>query len=135
MKAVVLLLVIASVFPLRCSNSKQKVEQPPAIATAAAPSHIRLKNNSSFDFDNVRVVFPSQEEQFGSLARGEATPYRVIQRAYGYAYIEVSIKDVNYILQPADYSGEVPLGQGKFTYELRFDTAAKAIILNLVKDE
>lgn len=79
---------------------------------------IRVRNTGSVDFERVTLGFPSQTELYGSLARAETTPYRTIEKAYTYSYVEVMAGGQRYVLQPIDYVGETPLRGGSYTYEL-----------------
>ena len=36
-------------------------------------SNIRLKNDSDHDFENVKIIFPSREENFENIKKGEVT--------------------------------------------------------------
>ncbi len=144
MKVVALILVISSLFPFSCPNQKKALEQPPKTAlekmpkttVTDEPSYVRLQNASPFDFSGVRVVFPSQEERFERIEKGQASDYRLVKIAYRYAYIELlTSSGQKLVLQPMDYSGEPRLGKGHFTYVLNLSTDGKSLNLKLVRDE
>lgn len=85
---------------------------------------VRLRNESAIDFDRVVVQFPSQTEDYGAVASGEASDYRAVEMAYGYAYVEAHGRGGKYVLQPFDYVGEKLLRRGRYSY-----------VLDLVNDE
>ena len=98
-------------------------------------TRVRVKNDSGYDFQNVRVNFKGQVENYGPLSSGKASDYRRISLAYRYAYIEVVVAGGQYKLQPKDYVGETPLEAGWFTYKLNFDPAHKTVDLHLIKED
>ena len=53
---------------------------------------------------------------YGEIKGGETSCYRVYEKAYRYAYVNLYIDGEEYIIQPIDYVGEQPLGEGAFTY-------------------
>jgi len=94
--------------------------------TACGNPHIRLANRSAVALENVIVRFPSQTESYGTLPPNSATPYREIQQAYSYAYIEATVSGRKAVLQPIDYVGEKLLRGGKYTYALTVNEQAEA---------
>ncbi len=82
------------------------------------PVEINIQNNSAVVFDHVVVTFPSQTEDYGAVDSGGESPYRTVERAYRYAYIEAHAGDETHILQPIDYVGETLLETGRYTYAL-----------------
>lgn len=121
---------------LKNCSTKKELNQTPMIETNEMNKspRIRLKNASGHDFTNVRVVFPSQEENYGDLKKGQKSEYRTIREAFGYAYIELLISEKKFVLQPTDYTGEIPLGKGNFTYVLDANIKERALDLTLKKD-
>jgi hypothetical protein len=102
---------------------------PPADAV-----QIRVENGSLHPFDRVLVVFPSQQEEYGSVGLLGRTSYRVVSLAYRYAYVEVHIGERVLVLQPIDYVGEAPLQEGRYTYVLGVDDALQDLTLALRED-
>ena len=82
------------------------------------PVEINIQNNSAIAFDQVVVSFPSQREDYGAVDSGGESPYRTIEKAYRYAYIEAHAGDETHIVQPIDYVGETLLETGRYTYAL-----------------
>lgn len=80
--------------------------------------NVRVLNNSSFAFGRVRVVFPENEVDYGSLGAHRVSEYAPVETAYRYAYIEVEVGGDVLKIQPTDYVGESPLASGRYTYEL-----------------
>ncbi|WFB37576.1 hypothetical protein P3T73_07360 [Kiritimatiellota bacterium B12222] len=85
---------------------------------------IRIENRSDVELKGVIVQFPSQTENYGDILPGQATEYREIDKAYGYAYVEAWINGDEAVLQPEDYVGEKLLSGGNYTYVLRHNNEA-----------
>ena len=83
---------------------------------------IRVVNASPFAFDEVVVGFPSQNESYGALPVGGATPYRPVTAAYRYAYVRVRSGGKPVVQQPIDYVGETPLAPGRYSYVIEMIT-------------
>ena len=133
-KTISLFFIMSCFFLLNsCSNRTNSNES--LIPKTNEPSNIRLKNDSDHAFENVKVVFPSQEENFGNIESGEVTGYREVKIAYSYAYVEIFIENEKFVLQPIDYVGETTLGQGKFTYVLNVNLDERSVVLNLLEDK
>jgi hypothetical protein len=79
---------------------------------------IRIANHSSVPLENVRVRFPSQTEEYGTIPSQGVTEYRVIGRAYRYALIKATVSGEEVVIQPIDFVGEKELRAGKYTYVL-----------------
>ena len=106
MKQVILLLCVLMGL-VACSDEKDY-----------GPVNIRLSNVSDFDFENIVVNPYSEQENYGELASGEISGYREFNKAYSYAFVELTIDGETYTIQPIDYVGETPLAQGNYTYQL-----------------
>ena len=68
--------------------------------------NVRVANNSSFAFGRVKVVFPENEVDYGSLGAHRVSEYAPVETAYRYAYIEVELGGEVLKIQPIDYVGE-----------------------------
>jgi hypothetical protein len=79
---------------------------------------IRVLNASEHDFVAVIVGFRDASEDYGNLRAGDSSEYRVIPRAYRYAYVEASVEGNRFILQPIDDVGGSLLDEGSYTYVL-----------------
>jgi len=79
---------------------------------------IRLSNISPYDFKNIVVNTTTGNTDFGNLNSGQKTEYKVFERAYSYAFVELEIEGKTYTLQPIDYVGESTLENGNYTYQL-----------------
>lgn len=100
------------------------------VSPAAAPaSQVRIRNDTPFPFH--RVVVNGQP--YGAIAAGAASAYRTLPVAYRYASIELVAGTRLMRLIPEDYTGEQPLGRGRFTYALRI-AGSDQIALVLEKD-
>lgn len=67
---------------------------------------IRIYNDSDFSMENVRVAFPSQTEDFGTVPAQGATDYRRVKESYRLARVEAVVDGKPAIIQPFDYVGE-----------------------------
>lgn len=76
---------------------------------------IRIMNDSEYQFSKV-VVNTDAIFNYGDIMSQSTTAYQVHSQAYSYAYVETYILDSLYIIQPADFIGEIPLSPGKYTY-------------------
>lgn len=79
------------------------------------PSMIRVHNTSTYAYSELEVG----PYQIGDLAPDEYTEYLDFGTAYDYNYVRLTIDANEFVIQPVDYVGEEPLGEGFFTYELR----------------
>src|SRR6185503_9104993 len=82
-----------------CAGSVFHAQSRPDIA-------IRIANASSKTFDSVLVKFPEQEENYGRIRAGSASPYRTVTEAFRYAYVEIKLGKQVGIWQPIDFTGE-----------------------------
>ncbi|MCM4169677.1 hypothetical protein KCTC52924_02274 [Arenibacter antarcticus] len=92
---------------------------------------IRVKNESSFNFDKVQVGEAAMLHT--NIAPGNFSRYLEYKTAYNYAYINITVGDENYILQPIDFVGETPLPEGFYTYGLKISEEGE-VILNFMVD-
>ncbi len=99
------------------------------------PSDIRVRNLTTSSFHNVTVNTSGGEYNYGDVLPGTETEYHRFDIAYRQAHITLDIDTVQYELVPVDYTYEVPLGQGKFTYELSIaDTAKHKLAIHVIAD-
>lgn len=94
--------------------------------TGSNDIEIRISNQSKIAIENVRVGFPSQTENFGTIPPNGTTDYRVVKQAYRYARIEARVNGKRAVIQPFDYVGEKELKTGKYTYVLTINEKAKS---------
>jgi hypothetical protein len=80
--------------------------------------YIRLSNVSPYSYQDIRVSTTGDEVNFGDLETGQFTDYRIFEKAYRYAFVELQINGSTYTLQPIDYVGETPLENGRYTYQI-----------------
>lgn len=81
-------------------------------------TNIRIENISDFDFCNVVLDPGNKSTNYGFIERRATTCYRSFEIAYDYAYVKLFIGEKEFTIQPFDYFGEQPLGEGKFTYSI-----------------
>jgi len=103
----ILILVVIAVALFGCSNEDSNSEL-----------RVRLSNVSKFNFQNITVNTSTGNVNFGDLSPGKNTTYKIFEKAYRYAFIELQIDGKTYTLQPIDYVGETPLEKGNYTYEI-----------------
>lgn len=89
---------------------------------------------SDFTFTNVEVNTSEGIQNYGTVLAGQETVYKRFDRAYRQAQIELFIENEKYTFIPVAYTYEVPLGQGKFTYELSVDTSKKELSIHVTAD-
>ena len=92
--------------------------------TGSADPEIRVANRSNVPIEQVRIQFPSQTEEYGTIPPQGVTEYRVVKLAYRYARIEAKVRGEEVLLQPIDYVGEKQLRGGKYTYVLTVNEKA-----------
>lgn len=88
--------------------------KPPVIA-----SDVRIQNDTGMQLLDVHI----NGVPYGDLAIGELSKYQSLAPAYRYAEVELRMPNKKVHIRPDDYSGEVPLGEGKFTYKIQNQTA------------
>ncbi len=103
---------------LSCNKGKDNCVEHhlDACNTDVTKTNIRIKNNSAYDFCNVVLNPEGRYTNYGGIKGGETSCYRIYDKAYRYAYVNLYIDGEEYIIQPIDYVGEQPLGKGAFTY-------------------
>lgn len=104
------------------------------LSTSTGGPDIRVANRSQSNFSSVRVVFPSEEVNYGAVAAGAASEYESVEEAYRYAFIEVMIGEQRLVMQPIDYFGETLLGPGRYTYALGVAAGGEQLTLELETD-
>src|SRR6516164_4572640 len=116
----IMLIFLVQLFAGLACQSSASDEQDHTMTPRATPSKeavsIRLRNESSVDFDEVHVRFPSQNVNYGAVAKGKVSRYEAVRRAYRYAYVEARSGRDRFVLQPIDYTGEKELLAGQYTY-------------------
>lgn len=85
------------------------------------PTDIRIRNLSTYTFEDIFVDTSSGEREFGNLAPGAVSEYHRFDKAYRQALIVLKINGTEYTFTPVSYTFEVYLGRGKFSYEVWVD--------------
>lgn len=99
------------------------------------PTEIRLENGSEFALTDVTFSAGHAPLHFESLAPGERTAYATVDRAFGYGYLEVVVQEQRRVIQPIDYVGEEPIGEGRFTFRILISPESLQPGLALVRDD
>ena len=81
---------------------------------SAHASEIRVRNDSKLDFKNVVVG----GKKYGDIKQGGSTDYQTWKTAYRYSSVSLLADSKPMNIQPIDYVGETPLGDGQFTFLL-----------------
>jgi len=81
---------------------------------AGYATEIRVRNGSDSEFKEVVVG----GKKYGDIKAGAATEYQTWKTAYRYSSVTLKAGDKTLRIQPIDYVGETPLGEGNFTYIL-----------------
>jgi hypothetical protein len=100
---------------------------------SSGPVEIRVENASAAVMEAVRVAFPDEWQEYGTLAPGEASGYRTVALAYRIATVEATVGGELHRLQVIDFVGETPLSGGRYTYRLDLFEGA-SLTLELVRD-
>ena len=102
--------------------------------TPDGPTDIRIHNVSSLTYDSILVINTLLESnEYGTVNPGAQTEYKRFEKAYPREQVNMYIDSVSYEFPPDD-SIRVLLQQGKFTYELDVDTAAKSLSIHVIAD-
>ncbi len=115
----------------------------PAIPTAPIPSEqkLRILNQSSLPIRNLTVIFPDDRIDFGDVAAGALTDYKIVLHgAYRYAAYNAEIEGKTYQQPVVDWVGEAPMNGNAFTYVLdvnpsKWTTEGQVILLVRVSEE
>lgn len=62
------------------------------------------------------------------------TGYTTFSTLYQYSWIRLTMNNKTYYLKPFDYTGEIPLVSGRYTYKLAYTSANDQLNLELIKD-
>ncbi len=103
--------------------------------TPEGPTDIRVKNSTTQIFDSVYINTYSGDHTYGTILSDATTDYKRYDKAYREAYIKLYINQVKYELIPVEYTYEIFLGQGKFTYELSIaDSVNHTLGINVIPE-
>lgn len=120
-KVILLLIILSSLSNFSCTDRDDQL----------AEVNIRIKNASSYVFDEVQVG--DAETLLKNIAPNEFSEYLEFETAYRYAFIEIKSGDETFTLPVIDFVGETPLTFGFYTYILHVDDEGN-VSLDLVSD-
>lgn len=98
---------------------------------------IRIHNISNVQFNKIKVGGGLNQKHYEDLPPGVKSAYQTYEKAYRYAYVELEIENVKFILQPIDFFGESELTPGKYTYQIDANNSTNTysrLDLKLVKE-
>ena len=98
------------------------------------PTDIRIKYVSNYTYNDVEVNTSHGIQNYGIVLSGHTTEYKRFEKAYREAQIELFIENEKYVFIPVDYTYEIPLGRGKFTYEISADTVKMELSIHVEAD-
>lgn len=85
---------------------------------------IRVKNDSPYRLDDIRVHSGEMVRDFGSLSPGDATAYTTVGEATEWERVEARLSDGGEALfEPQAHANPGSLGPGFWTYHLRVEPA------------
>ena len=79
---------------------------------------IRIKNNSTYNFEQVTVDTGGGSHNYQDINSQKNSRYHNFKFAYSYASITLLINNQEHSIQAIDYVGEERLKPGKYTYVL-----------------
>lgn len=90
--------------------------------TESKETRLRVINDSTIPIENLIVIFPKDQIQFGNIAPGATTDYIDVPNGiYRYAAYKFDLGG-NTITQPViDWVGETPMEGTSFTYTINID--------------
>ena len=108
------LVVLLTLLSLLVACTEEALEQDKNVL-------IRVENTSTFDFDRVTVDTSGGKEAYGTVMSGSASGYQAFEFAYPFATVELTIRGSKFDFTPIDYTGEVRLANGSYTYQVDVD--------------
>lgn len=79
---------------------------------------IRVENNSDVNFTDVIVQSGNVENGFGMISARSSSAYKEFEYAFKFASIWLKAENQGFSLIPNDYTGEIPLRSGYYTYRV-----------------
>jgi len=85
------------------------------IDTPIEASMVRVANGTGLPLQNVSI----DDIFFGDVPVDGVSSYQALKPAYRYAALRLEVAGKKFEMVPEDYVGEMPLGQGIFTYRIQ----------------
>jgi hypothetical protein len=86
---------------------------------------LRVINAGNEAIEDLTIIFPDSEVEFGDIPAGAATEYLVVPRGvYGYAAYRYTRDRVPVTQRVRDFMGASPLGRARFSYTLELDSSS-----------
>lgn len=95
---------------------------PSTLVTLPTHARSRITNAGTTPLDQLIVLFPKEQIDFGPVAAGATTEYQPVQGGvYSYAAYRVTFNNQTITQGVSDWLGEKPLVGDAFTYVLSVD--------------
>jgi hypothetical protein len=112
MRLVRLVVVVSLVSLYACGSPRPPVPQ------------LRVINAGTEAIEDLTIIFPDSEVEFGDLPVGAATAYQAVPRGvYGYAAYRFKRDRVPVTQRVRDFVGAAPMGRARFSYRLELDSS------------
>ena len=98
-------------------------------------TRIRLRNSSTFELTAVTFQPGGPKVEFDRIGPGQTTPYTTVSKAYDYGYLDVRVGGERRVIQPIDFVGESPVGEGRFTYVITIEPTTRNPAVQMVRDD
>jgi hypothetical protein len=98
---------------------------------------IRVQNNSDVNFTNVIVQSGNVENGYGTILARSNSDYKEFEYAFKYAAVWLRSENQEFSLVPNDYTGEIPLRAGYYTYRIGLSSANLTdanLVFELIRD-
>ncbi len=130
---------LAILVGLTTVTSCEKDKSP---VTPTTTADLRIFNSTSWTFYNC-TIDPSgtlsdnlgpNAYNFGQVNIDAKTDYKTFAKLYGYSWVRLTMNNKTYYLKPYDYTGEIVLESGQYTYKLTYTATNDQLNLELIKD-
>lgn len=101
------------------SSAEVTPPRPTTSSTSFTPVRLRITNTSATPLDQLIVMFPNEQIDFGAIPAGATTDFQPVQGGvYSYAAYRATINRQPLTQGGSDWLGEQPLVGTRFTYVL-----------------
>jgi hypothetical protein len=97
------------------------------------PTDVRVRNQSGYDFYELKIKIEEEEIVFGSIINNNVSEYHRFKTAYSKAYMSAKIDNVLLTTDPVDFTYMNYFGMVRLTYEVIIENN-KLKINNVILD-